>query len=115
MLALRIALCFSVMLHASSNAQTPRSKEREALKGPVRTVTVETVRLSNEDKELRRKKVENVSYDVNRRPKERDVYDDYGFLAGKEFYQYGPTGLMSRSMFSDASSKRTEVQTYQYD
>jgi len=79
---LKIALCFGVMLPTLSSALTSRSKEQDALKGPVRTVSIERVRLSNEDKtrELSRKKLDVVSYDENGRPNERDVYDDYGFL-----------------------------------
>src|SRR6266851_3077818 len=54
---LKIVLCFVVMPPALSSAQTSRSREQDALKGPVRIVSVERVRLSNEYKarELNRK------------------------------------------------------------
>lgn len=114
---LKIALCSVVMLPALSSAQTSRSREQDALKGPVRTVSVERVRLSNEDKarELNRKKLDIVSYDEKGRPNERDVYDDYGFFVGRELYQYGLTGLLSASTLSDVTGTRIERRVYGYD
>ena len=115
---LMVAICFGVIFPPiSSMAQTSSSKEQHELHGPVRSVTVERARISNEDKttELNRKNVDVVSYDDMRRPSKRDVYDDYGFLVGGELYQYSPMGLLSYSIFSDVKGRKIERRIYEYD
>jgi len=58
--------------------------------------------------------VDAVSYE-NGRPTDRDVYDDYGFLLGREHYQYGETDLLSQSVLRDARGKKIELKTYSYN
>ena len=115
---LRIAFCFGVIIPALVSAQTARSRKDEQLRGPVRSMVVERVRLSDKDKssELNRRTVDIASYDEDRRLNERDVYDDYGFLVGRERYRYGPSGLLSESTLFDVVNKKiSERRTFQYD
>lgn len=117
MSVIKIAVCLGVMLPIISNTQTLGPKYQDALKGPVREVSIEKARLSSEDKgkELSRKKLENVSFDETGKPTERDVYNDYGFFVGKEIYNYDSRGLLSQTTLYDANGKDIEKSIYGYD
>ena len=117
MYRLFFVLTLSLLLLNSSSAQKKTDRERENLLGAVRSVRSQLTDYIGENLvgEGRTKQLDMVFYDANGNEVERTIYDDYGFLVGKELRTYEASGNLIKSVLSDDKGMVMERKVYAYE
>jgi hypothetical protein len=98
-------------------AQNKTDREKENLKGPVRLVRSESrdyIEQTSPDKG-RVRQLDTVTYDRVGNEIERTIYNDYGFLVGKEVRTRDADGNLVESVLTDPKGAIMEKKTYVYD
>ena len=92
-------------------------REKEGLLGAVHSVRSQTADyLDDNSKEKgRTKQLDTVTYDPNGNESERIIYDDYGFLVGKEVHTHDAKNNLIESILSDPKGVVMERTTYTHD
>jgi len=110
------AFTLTLLLFYSAGAQNKSDREKANLLGPLRTVRTQTIDYSDETlkESLGSKERDTVTYDQKGNEIERIIYDDYGFLVGKEARTYDAQGNLTESVFSK-STGINERHVYAYE
>lgn len=100
------ALTVTLLLCYSASAQDKSDREKASLLGPVRTVHTQNTDYGDGTlkEPLGTRKQDTVTYDQKGNEIERIIYDDYGFLRGKEVRTYDADGNLTDSVFSDETA-----------
>lgn len=111
------ALALALLLFNSTGAQKKPDRENENLLGAVRSVRSQMTDYigRNLQEQGRTKQLDMVIYDAKGNEVERTIYDDYGFLVGKEAYSYDAGGNLIESVSSDDKGVVMERRVYTYD
>ena len=110
------AFTVTLLLSYSAGAQNKSDREKASLLGPVRTVRTQNTDYSDGtlQERLGTKERDTVTYDQKGNEIERVIYDDYGFLRGKEVRTYDAQGNLTENVFSDETGVvGRRVYTYQ--
>jgi hypothetical protein len=105
-----------LLTNGSVQSQLKSDRENAGLRGAVQSVR--TYRAEKDEVPQTNKKVKGlgtVHYDQNGNEVETIIYDDYGFLFGREIHHHDVNGLRTESVLSDEKGKRTERKTYAYE
>lgn len=110
-------LTITFLLFISANAQQKTDREKANLSGMVKTVRSERVdylggKLQGKGQT---KKLDMVTYDRNGNEVERIIYDDYGFLVGKEVRTFDAKGSLAESVLSDEKGAVIERRVHTFD
>ena len=62
----------------------------------------------------RHKKLDSVTFDASGKITERTIYDDYGFLVGKEIYSYDSKGNLTKTELYDSKGAVEEKRAFTY-
>ena len=110
-----IFVCYATF--GSATAQPKSDIEKQGLRGPVRSVKSQTNDAADErpGAKGRVKQLDTVTYDQNGNEIERIIYDDYGFLVGKETHSHDAKGLLTESVLTDPKGTVMEKRNYRYD
>jgi len=110
------ALTLPLLIFSLAAAQKGPDREGENLLGAVRSVRSQMTEYSDGDSqgESRTRQRDLVTYDARGKEVERTIYDDYGFLVGKEVYARDANGNLIESVLSDPKGVAMERQTYAY-
>jgi hypothetical protein len=97
-------------------AQQATDSEGESFQGPIRSVDSRMTRHFEGDAEGEdpSRQLDIVTFDSKGNEVERIVYDDYGFLAGKQVLTRDADRRLIESVFSDPEGAVLERQTYVY-
>ena len=92
-------------------------REKEGLLGAVHSVHSQTANYLDETSKenAQIKQLDTVTYDTNGNEIERIIYDDYGFLVGKEVHTHDPKNILIESILSDPQGVVMERRTYIHD
>jgi hypothetical protein len=103
-------------LFSLTAAQKAPDLEGENLVGPVRSVSSSMTEHSADDlkKEGWTQQQDLVAYDTQGYEAERTIYDDYGFLAGRQVNKRDSNGYLIESILSDDKGGLMERQVYLY-
>ncbi|MGH9971588.1 MAG: hypothetical protein ACREBG_27845 [Pyrinomonadaceae bacterium] len=110
-------LTLSLLLTTTVSSQRKTDLEREGLTGPVRTVSAESseiLYLEGQEHNARTKKLDALTFDPQARLIERTIYDDYGFLVGKEEYAHDVAGHLIRTELHDTRGRPQEKRVFSY-
>lgn len=110
-------LTLALLLFPSAGAQKRLDREKENLLGAVRSVRSQMTDYvgGNLQEEGRTKQLDMVIYDTKGNEVERTIYDDYGFLVGKEVHTHDASGNLIESVLSDDKGAAMERRVYTYD
>jgi hypothetical protein len=110
-------LILALLLFNSAGAQKKPDREKENLFGAVRSVRSQMKDYVGEDlqEEGRTKQLDMVVYDTKGSEVERTIYDDYGFLVGKEAHTHDASGNLIESILSDDKGVVVGRRVYTYD
>lgn len=110
-------LTFSLLLLNSAGGQRTTDKEKENLFGAVRSVRSQMIDYMDEksQKKERIKKLDTVTYDINGNEVERIIYDEYGFLFGKEVHVYNFQSNLAEAVLSEPKGAVMERRAYSYN
>ena len=106
-----------LLLFSSAGAQRKTDREKENLLGPVRSVrsqSMDYVDGQSQEKGQTRQ-LDTVTYAANGNEIERTIYDDFGFLVGKEIHTCDAKGYLLESVLSDPKGAILEKRAYSYD
>jgi hypothetical protein len=95
--------------------ESKTDKDREQLVGPVRSVKSQKKRYADKSllQEIDVKESDTVIYDQAGNEVERTIFDDYGFLAGKETHAH-LSGKRKESVLKDPKGQTLERRVYNY-
>lgn len=110
-------LTITFLLFISANAQQKTDREKANLLGKVKIIRSEMVSyLGGKLQENgQTKKLDAVTYDVNGNEAERIIYDDYGFLVGKEVRTFDAKSNLAESILSDEKGVVIERRVYTFE
>jgi len=110
-------LTFILLLLNSLGAQKKTDREKENLLGAVRSVRSQMAAYidGKSQEKGRTKQLDVVTYDPTGKEVERTIYDDYGFLVGKEVYTHDAKGNLIERVLSDPKGVVIERRVYTYD
>lgn len=110
-------LTLTLLLFNSAGAQKKPDREKENLLGAVRSVRSQMTDYIDEklQEKERTKQLDIVTYDTKGNEVERTIYDDYGFLVGKEVHTHDANGNLIESVLSDPKGVVMERRVYVYD
>lgn len=111
------ALTLTLLLSNSAGAQKKPDREKENLLGAVRSVRSQMTDFIDEklQEKGRTKQLDVVTYDTKGNEAERTIYNDYGFLVGKEVRTHDAKGNLIESILSDPKGAVMERRVYTYD
>lgn len=117
MYRLPAALTLTLLLFNPADAQKKPDREKANLIGAVRSVRSQmTDYLGGKiQEEGRTKQLDVATYDTKGNEVERTIYDDYGFLFGKEIHTHDANGNLVESVLSDPKGVIMERRVYAYD
>lgn len=112
-----IILTLILLLCNSAGAQQKPDREKANLLGAVRSVRSQMTDSidGNLQGKGRAKQLDIVTYDTDGNEVERTIYDDYGFLVGKEVHTHDAKGNLIESILSDPKGMLMERRVYAYD
>jgi hypothetical protein len=92
-------------------------RERASLLGAVHSVRSQTEDYAGENlqEKVRTRQLDTVTYDTNGNESERIIYDDYGFLVGKEVHTRDAKETLIESILSDPKGVVMERRAYTHD
>lgn len=101
----------------SANAQKKTDVQKENLSGAVKSVSSKMIDYADENKQNPRRTVQRdlISYDKKGNEIERIIYDDYGFLVGKNRNTYDEKGNLSESVLTDEKNRVLEKSVHEYE
>lgn len=107
----------TLLVSPSAEAQAKTDRERDGLVGAVRSVSTQVTDYSNRElsEEVRTKQLDTVAYGVDGNEVERTIYDDYGYLVGKEVHTYNANHNRIESTLSDPKGLVMEKRRYTYE
>lgn len=110
-------LTFTLLLANAAGAQKKLDTEKENLLGPVRSIRSQMTdyidgKLGGK---TRTKQLDIVTYDANGNEVERTIYNDYGFLVGKETHCHDANGNLIESVLADPKGVVMERRVYSYE
>jgi hypothetical protein len=107
----------SVLLASVVVGQKKSDREKENLKGAVRVVRSRSTNYpeGNAVASSPAKQLDHVTYDSDGNETERTIYDDYGFLVGKEVRIRDAKGNLVETVLTDPDGAIIEKKTYAYD
>lgn len=110
-------LTLALLLLNWAGTQKMTDREKAKLLGAVRSVRSQMTDYIGRDLqgEGRAKQLDTATYDENGNEVERTIYDDYGFLVGKEIHTRGANGDLLDSVLSDPEGEVMERRVYTYD
>ncbi|MDX6613649.1 MAG: hypothetical protein QOD75_2835 [Blastocatellia bacterium] len=110
------AITATLLLTASLFAQHKPDREKANLLGPVRSVHSQMTSYIDEKSQETEptKQLDTVLYDPKGNEIERTIYDDYGFLAGKEVHTFDANDNLMGSVLSDPEGAVMQRQVYAY-
>ena len=108
--ALTLLLCSSV------SAQKKNDRERQSLTGAVKSIRSQMTRYAevNSAEPADAKQLGTIVYDTNGNETERTIYDDYGFLVGREVKTYDAKGNLTKGVMNDDKGKIMTRDNYVY-
>jgi hypothetical protein len=107
-------LALPFLLFSLAAAQKAPDLAAENLVGPVRSVSSTMTEHSADDLKGRTQQQDLVTYDPQGNESGRTIYDDYGFLAGRQVNKRDPNGQLIESILSDDKGRLMERQVYVY-
>lgn len=109
-------LALPFLLFGLTAAHKESNREAEGLLGPVRSESSQLLRLSSgeSEKKGRPQQQDLVSYDAQGNEVERTIYDDYGFLRGRQVSKRDRNGHLLERIMSDTDGAVMERQVYVY-
>lgn len=110
-----ITLC--LLLPGIAAYQSKSDAGREGYKGAVHTFEIESTEYNESEGNMvkgRHRNLESGAFDLKGNLIERIIYDDYGFLVGKETHSHDPGGNLTASLLNDPKGVLQEktVSTY---
>ena len=110
-------LTITFLLIVSAFAQQKTDREKANLTGRVKTIRSEMVSYLGEELQEKglTKKLDAVTYEETGNEVERIIYDDYGFLVGKEVRTFDAQGNLAESILSDEQGVVIERRVYSFD
>lgn len=110
------ALTLPLLLLSLAAAQKAPDSEGADLLGAVRSVRSQMTEYGDGDSQREGLATQRdlVAYDAKGNEVERTIYDDYGFLVGKQVHTRGATGDLIESVLSDPNGVVLERQVYAY-
>lgn len=110
-------LTLTLLLFNSVGAQKKSDREKENLLGAVRSVRSQMIDYVDGklEEKGRTKQLDIVNYDTKGNEAERTIYDDYGFLVGKEVHTHDAHGYLIESVLSDPKGVVMGRRVYAYD
>lgn len=110
-------LTLTLLLSNSAGAQKKPDREKENLFGVVRSVRSQMTDFIDEklQEKGRTKQLDVVTYDTKGNEVERTIYNDYGFLVGKEARTHDAKGNLIESILSDPKGAVMERRVYTYN
>ena len=111
-----VVLTLPFLLFGLTAAHKKSDREEEALLGPVHSTSSQYIRLSpgEPDKKGRPQQQDTISYDTHGNEAGRTIYDDYGFLVGRQVNKHDPNGHLIESLLSDPDGAVMMRQVYAY-
>lgn len=112
-----IMLALSLLLPDAVSSHRKTDLESEGLKGPVHTVTAESsesIYIDGREVKGRDRKHDSLTFDSQGQLNERVIYDDYGFLVGKEKYSHDVEGRLITAELYDPKGRRQEKRVFTY-
>jgi hypothetical protein len=109
-------LTLPLLLFALAAAQKGPDRDEEGLLGAVRSVRSQMTEYGAGEPHGRGRSraMDSVTYDAKGNEVERTIYDDYGYLVGKEVRTHGADGNPIESVMSDPEGAVMERQVYAY-
>jgi hypothetical protein len=109
-------LTLPLLLFGLTAAQKVPDSQRENLVGPVRSIDSQMTQYFGGDGEGKglARQLDIVTYDFKGNEIERTIYDDYGFLVGKQVVTRDAEGHILESVLTDPKGVVMERQTYVY-
>jgi hypothetical protein len=106
-----------LLLFDPAGAQPKTDREKEHLIGSVKSVRSEVTDYDRDSspRKGRARQLDTVTYDVNGNEVERIIYDDYGFLVGKEIRTYDANDVLIETRLSDPKGPMMERRVYGVD
>ena len=110
-------LTLTLLLSNSAGAQKKPDRGKENLLGAVRSVRSQMTDFIDEklQEKGRTKQLDVVTYDTKGNEVERTIYNDYGFLVGKEVRTHDAKSNLIESILSDPKGAVMERRVYTYD
>jgi len=107
----------TLLLFNLAGTQKKPDREKENLLGAVRSVRSQMADYIDGklQEKGRTKQLDIVTYDAKGNEVERTIYDDYGFLIGKEVHTHDANGNLIESVLSDPKGVVMERRVYAYD
>ena len=106
-------------LCAAAPARQQTDREREGLRGPVKTVGADTADYfqgaGERQPEPRRRPQDSVTYNEKGDEVSRLVYDDYGFAVGTQTHTYDAAGRRAASLLTGGNSELMSKEVFKYD
>jgi YD repeat-containing protein len=111
-----LILLFAASLFNSANAQKKSDRETAGLLGAVKSVSSKQTSYSSvtAKEEGQTKQQDTVTYDKAGNEIERIVYDDYGFLIGKETRTFNAINNLLETILADPQGATMEKQVFSY-
>ena len=108
------ALALPLLLFSLSATQKGPDREGANLLDAVRSVRSQMTEYSDADSQSRTRQMDLVAYDSKGNEVERTIYDDYGFLVGRQVHARDADGNLVESVLSDPKGAVMERQVYAY-
>lgn len=110
-------LALSLLLSSTVSPQRKTDLTSEDLRGSVHVVTAESsesIYLDGQEVKGRDKKLDSLTFDSQGQLIERVIYDDYGFLVGRETYSHDVAGHLITAELYDPKGRRQEKRAFIY-
>lgn len=110
-----LVLC--LLLSGTVSPQPKTDLERERFRESVHLVTAESsesIHLEGREEKGRNKKLDSLTFDSQGHLIERVIYDDYGFLVGRERYSHDVAGRLITAGLYDSKGRRQEKRSFIY-
>jgi YD repeat-containing protein len=110
------AIALPLLLFGLTAAQKVPDRDAEDLLGPVRSVNsrITTYLAGDSNQQGHARQLDLVSYDDEGNEAERTIYDDYGFLGGRQVNKRDSDGHLIESILSDPEGAVMERVVYAY-
>ncbi|HEX6375279.1 MAG TPA: hypothetical protein VFZ91_06125 [Allosphingosinicella sp.] len=110
------ALALPLLLFSLTATKEVPDADRENLHGPVRSVSTQMAQYfdAEADGAGRIRQLDIITYDSKGNEVERTIYDDYGFVVGKQVVTRDADGSLVGRVLSDPKGKVLERQAYVY-
>lgn len=112
-----VVVVIGLLSSINANSQSLHDTQREGLHGPVRTVETEsseTMSMGSLQSEVRKRKLDSLTFNRDGRLVQRVVYDDYGFLVGTEGYSHNTDGDTVQTELTNEKGSLEEKRVYNY-